>query len=413
MNNIESNHKTVELEAAILSLATIKRSIPKDIFCQIVELHLPKLVQWTNTFINSPDTSYFKLSYICKIMGLLSDINPIDIADKYYNAIDIIKLVRLLQYESVSFVSNFLQNLIKYLSRSDHQNAEIAKNNVSAIFIEIKLSSYSNELNDKLRFKWYQVSRPNYIFKDKDALTTTIARASEPFIKAAALIDDEIIKQAIMSDVAAFYSAIEWKMVGKLIEAYKIGFGPVCKLIEMLRKSKCNKIVLNEMLSELDFLRIANDYNNKPINNAHLTFFCKVYLSKQTASLQWRTFFETIDFKFIREKGGFNFADTSFMLQLLSQIYRDDHAKLSQLLESLDFSATGIKSRGKDEVKLNNLFERLLKAKLTASQYAKFLEGFGSEDCSKIPNNKYLKKIIQLSGMYLKIDAEHQHRVRS
>lgn len=283
---------------------------------------------------------------------------------------------------------------------------QMVQNRIITMFHVLKLNVYSNELNDKLNFKWSQVSKPNYILKDNASLATTIARVSEPFIKAAALLDNENEKQAILADVAAFNSAIEWKLVGKLIESYKIGFSPICKLIEMLRKSKCNKILINEMLSEVDFIRIALAYNNKPINNAHLAIFCKVYLSKQSAALRWKSFFETINFHFIREKGSFNFADTSFMLQLLTQIYHDDRSNLSQLLEKLDFSTTGIKARGKDKIKLNNLFDRLLKARLTAYQYEQFLEGFGNEECSRIATNQYLNKMVRLSGVRLSLDAE-------
>jgi hypothetical protein len=402
-----SNQQAAELRAAIISLDGIKRNIPNDIFRQFMERHLSEMVLWTNRFIHSPETSGLKISYISKIMGLLTDIHPIELAERYYDSIDLVNLVRLLRYESASFVTNFLQTLMVFLNRPDQKDKQMVQNKIISVFHEIKLSGYSDELNNKLVYKWSQFSKPNYLPKDNASLATTIARVSEPFIKAAAALDDEDEKQVILSEVVAFYSAIEWKLVGKLIEAYRIGFGSICKLIEMLRKSKCNKVVINDMLTEVDFVRIARDYNHKPINNAHLSFFCKFYLSKQSASLQWKSFFETINLQHIREKGSFNFADTSFMLQLLTQIYHDDRLKLLQLLEQLDLFDAGVKARGKDEIKLNNLFIRLLKARLNGAQYAQFLEGFGREDCLRLSGNRYFDRIAHVSGLKVQNVAEN------
>ena len=391
------DNRRIQLSMVALDLVYLKKDIP-DEADQLAEFLLDKLVDLVNDFINAPEESDVDLPWVTSLINFYSGVNRFEISDAFFQRIELAKLVKFYQAESLSYLTAFLQPFVRYLSLCDQRGGSIERRDkiIRDVFQEIDLGNYASSVNDNLQERWAIVSKLGSTSENDVTLSSIISSVANYFYRASNLSSDDETRIAIRSQVGDFYTKIDFRLLGKLLEAHEKELGPIIKMINMAKKSGCDKVLIKQMLSELDFRRLANVYNDKPSPSCNqLATFCKSYLYTKSLHEEWIVFFKTLDFSKCIMNGGFSFADTTFMLQILTHAFNKNYYMLSKVLSSFDFGQAGLKARGKRNRPLNLLFRRLLSANLTEVQYREFIVGFGVEECRRLTNDRNLLGILK------------------
>jgi hypothetical protein len=392
------DNRRTQLSTVALNLVYLKRDLPTKAN-QKAEIYLDKLVNLVNDFINAPEESDVDLPWVTSLINFYSHVDNFEVSDAFFQRIELAKLAKFYQAESLSYLTAFLQPFVHYLRQYDQRGESTERLNkiISSIFREIDLGNYADSVNDNLQERWAMVSQPEYTSENNETLSSVISSVANYFYTVSNLLSkDDEIHIAIRSQVDDFYYRINFRLLGKLLEAQEKELGPIIRIINVVRKSDCDKVLIEQMLSEIDFRRLAKVYNDKPSPSCNqLASFCKAYLYTKSLHEEWNDFFETLDFSKCIMKGGFSFVDATFMLQILTHIFKKNYCMLSNALSDFDFEQVGLKARGKRNRSLNLLFRRLLSAHLTQGQYREFIAGFGVEECRRLTNDRNLLGILK------------------
>ena len=391
------DNRRTQLSTVALNLVYLKKYLPSKAN-QKAEIYLDKWVDKVNDFINAPKKSDVDLPWVTSLINFYSGVDRFEVSDAFFQRIELAKLVKFYQTESLSYLIAFLQPFLRYLSQCEQRGGSIERRDITVrnVFQEIDLGNYASSVNDNLQERWAIVSEPGYTSENDVTLSSIISGVANYFYRASNLSSDDEIRNAIRSQVDDFYTRIDFRLLGKLLEAQEKELGPIIKMINMVKKSNCDKVLIKQMLSELDYRRLAEVYNDKPSPSCNqLATFCKAYLYTKSLHEEWYDFFETLDFSKCIMKGGFSFVDTTFMLQILSHLFKKNHYMLSNVLSYFDFEQVGLKARDKRNRSLNLLFRRLLSVNLTEVQYREFIAGFGVEECIRLTNDRNLLGILK------------------
>lgn len=394
---MNSDNRRRQLSMVALDLVNLKKDIP-DEADQLAELLLDKYVSLVNCFINAPEGSDVDLPWVTSLINFYSGVGRFEISDAFFERIELAKLVKFYQTESLSYLIAFLQPFVRYLSQCDQRGENIERHakTIRDVFQEIDLGNYASSVNDNLQERLAIVSKLGSTSENDVTLSSIISGVANYFYRASNLSSDDETRIAIRSQVGDFYTIIDFRLLGKLLEAHGKELGPIIKMINMAKKSGCDKVLIKQMLSELDFRRLANVYNDKPIYSRNqLATFCKSYLYTKSLHEEWIVFFKTLDFSKCIMNGGFTFVDTTFMLQILTHAFKKDHYMLSNILSSFDFGQAGLNARGKRNRPLNLLFRRLLSANLTEVQYREFIVSFGVDEYRRLVTDGDLIRLLK------------------
>lgn len=412
MNNIERNTLS-ELRLFPLNLLNLK-NIDIDWFNEESELYLDLAVQYINGYINTPENSKINLSWVTKIIDCYSYAEPLSVAKRFFDSIDLFKLVKLYRYETLNFLSSFLMPFKRFLNRLEP--SKYRDNIALSIFTNIELKSYSESVNKNLQNRLQRALLEKYSPESGVVLSSLIGNIPDIFYKSSNLVISEVDRDKIREQVTEFHSRIDFVSFGKLLYLHNKGIGTICRMVEMLRKSHCPSKVYIEIFKELDFKRLAISYNMNPISSSRLTAFCKAYLSSKELTESWKIFFTTLDFGVIfaekdNIKKGFNFFDSVIILQILNRIFKDDKSLLKNILNDFDFSLIGGKAQNKKEKSLMLLIRRLKDVNLSSMQYKNFINALGLDECKRIYHDESLMFILNKKCAYSKEELSSMHKI--
>lgn len=393
-----NNNQRIQRNIIIVNLLHLKRYLP-DKADQFAESLLDNLIDLVNDFINDPEKSDVNLPWVTSLINFYSNVGCFEVSNAFFQRIELAKLVKFYRAASLSYLVVFLQHFVCYLSLCEEHGEDIEKRKkmIKDVFLEIDLNNYVNSVNDNLQERLNIASKPGYTSDSKETMSSTISNIANYYYRASNLSNDDEVRLEIRSRVGEFYTKIDFELLGKMLEIQKKELGPVTRMINVMRKSGCDKALVEKMLYEIDFLRLANAYNDRPVSSCtQIGSFCKAYFYTKSLHKKWNEFFETIDFSKCFMKGGFNFLDNMLVLQILRDSFKKNTNALSKVLSYFDFEQVGLKARGKKSYPLNQLFRHLLSVNLTQRQYHQFIDAFGVEECRRHADDRDLLKILKI-----------------
>jgi hypothetical protein len=207
---------------------------------QDAEFHLDDLVYFINEFINSPEQSYVNLFWVTKIIEFYSKIDCFEVSNIFFQSINLNQLPKFYQAEGISFFYAFLQQVVHYFDQCYQHEGYTNRLDkiISNFFEEISLEKYANFINNYWLQKLERVSSPEYNSTDEINLSSVISGIVLLFYRAFNCVDDKDIKNAISSQVDVLFNKLDFKILGKLLEAQRKKIGPILKLIDAFAKSK-------------------------------------------------------------------------------------------------------------------------------------------------------------------------------
>jgi hypothetical protein len=335
-------------------------------------------------------------------MRTYAAIEPFEVADAFFSGIGLVELAKLFEGGRFSLLNQFVTYLTHYLRRVNHPSRR--NQLISAIIQKIDLEHYAQYINENIRERWEKACQPEYDSESAVALASNVTGVSQRILQMSSLAEDQSTKDSARAKLSSMYSQIDFRTWGKLLEAKKKELGPVRGILNAFRRAGGGKEQVVQLLSELDFKRLAMSYNQAPVGNVTLSEFCRTYLSTKELLPEWKVFFETVDFRLIYRGGrqGFNFVDNTIIFQVLIQVFYGDETKLTEVLESFDFEQIGSKARGRKPRSVSQLFKHLEKTNLGRERYREFVEAFGVDECKRClqANDSYLPVILRYKCEY-------------
>jgi tetratricopeptide (TPR) repeat protein len=369
--NDKSLQEHIWLEEAgrrILNWLNLKKNLDSVVYVnyinQSTKEFVDKYVEYVNLFISDPKSSPFTLGQVSSILKVYAGLELFQVTNSFFSRIDLVKLTERFQKESSYSISALIALILpihRYLKGLDsiEQQNELIK----SILQEIELDLYAKYVNEKISEKWEKASSPEYTYESIETMASVLRTTSDYLLRLSMLTDDEEIRYSAKKKVSSFFSYIDFSRLGKLMETQRKEIGSVRGVVNMLRQQifdkQTKKLAQEQFLSELDFKRLALSYNNKPIGNSSLANFCNRYSeTKETLSVNWEIFFDTIDFQI-----PFNLA--CFKGKECEEFFKkfDRHAKKeleSFMLEESDSICINISDVQKEELG-DEAFSELLK----------------------------------------------------
>lgn len=318
------------------------------------ENNLNVYLNYANKYIENPESHLGKLGWITSIINLYCGIKRIDVANSFFQQIDLKSLAKLYQKETPSFLCNFLRHLSSYLQKVDILFQRTVA--VKSVFEELDLEQYASYVNNEIQKRWEILSNKPDLQSDKIACftkqeyanflerfpiaeeiigplekydnnklyiyidTSDISDRQKKYIgsiydslikeyvdktmgsivqdidkfsnRMCKLVEEKSIQNIIKLKVSSFCSKIDFSLLGKLTEAQKKGISPISQQLGKLK----NKQSSIQFLSEINFNRLAISYNKNPVGSTRLATFCGKGSSLEPLLPQWKVFFQTLNF---------------------------------------------------------------------------------------------------------------------
>lgn len=477
------------------------RNYDRETRNQIAEESCDIYVNYVNSYLENPKNHPAKLGWISTILDIYSMVDSFDVASAFFQNIDIKKTAGLYTDATLAYLYRFIEPMIRYIKRIPlaeerfHIISDVFRDTIGiagcASRVNSELNSYLQALQEApcsdlinvvilalddyedLLDKFPEAEpilasieesnqRGTYIYIDLDLISmshrkslkgcfpllenlsrktlgTVISRVGDLFYKAACLVEDQNLCNALKEEVKRFYDAIELDVLGKILEIRSKNISSVTnQLIRIRGGDNC----VTKFLQGLNFKRLALSYNEKPIGNTQLAAFCRHFLSSKSLISQWRDFFELVDFSIpfrlarfsldeyrtfaseypdsfsifgsvakindnfviidindipvknrsvmshaalleIYLHSGFNTTDLTMIFQISLQIFPHIDAR-RKFFSEFSLSSIGMRSRRKKPKSIEQLLRRLNQLRLEVGSYREFVAGLGRDECKRL-----------------------------
>lgn len=199
----DNNRK--QLNLIPLNLIRLKKKKP-DETDYLAEYLLENLIVRVNDFINNRERSDVSLPWVTSLIDFYSNVSCFEISDAFFQRVELTKLVKFYQTESLSYLMAFIQPFVRYLRRCKENEGSIGKRKkmIRDVFREINLGNYANSINDNLQERWNIVSKPGYSSDNQETLSSIISGVPDLLYKASNLSSDEEAFHEIRSQSVIF-----------------------------------------------------------------------------------------------------------------------------------------------------------------------------------------------------------------
>lgn len=383
MNSIEEqvlNEKVLFL----MSFMRLRRIAPQGVNCQAAAF-LPILTQDVASFLEGPDTSAFRLSWVLSLLDIYSDTQPFEVAHTFFSSLDLAQLSRIVRHQKISVVSRYLQTMVKYLKRPELPVAGIPSL-VEVTLLTIDVDECAQKINDELRCKAekYLVVAAEGDF-EHNTLSSTLYSLANSLVALSGVLNRIFPTTSIEECITRIYSQVDFAILGRLMEKEGKGVGPVSSTCREISRVHARTSQLISFLSQIDFERLAKSYNSGTMGNTAFADFLKIYTSSKELRAQWKLFYRSVDFRY---GTGFNFADCTMILQAMLQCLSDEPELLRSLLGKFDFVDVAEKARGKRDKSIGQLLKHMNRLPLLFGQSMSFFTTLGTTEWTRLLNSK-------------------------
>ena len=366
---IDALNKTIGAKATSeyksVVIAATRRA--DQIFCETAKKSANIFATYVNNFAENPDQSIVSTTWITNTIVIYASMDPVKISDNFFDNIDFARLTKTYQRTKVSFLKKYIEYLTVYLRKKP---VEFSNRVLNEVFNVVDLRDYAKDINVELERVWSIISKDGFTSENESTLLRTISNIARCFFVASNLTNNSELRLCIRSKVTEFLAVIKFCLLGKIVEAKGRKLGNISTLLEMMKRAKCDRSQFIDFLSDIDFERLAIEFNETLPSRSALKNFYTNYSKAKKLNASWQIFFDTVDF---HKVGGLGFADLSFLFGVLKQIYSNEPEKgkkiVTNKINHLDFRHIGSRLEGKQERTLDTLFRRMLKFRIEPENF--------------------------------------------
>ena len=374
-------------------LAATRRA--DQIFCKTAEKCACIFADYVNNFAEHPDQSIVSTGWITNTIVIYASIDSVEISDKFFSNIDFACLTKTYQRIKVSFLKKYIEYLTIYLRKKP---VELSNRMLNDVFKVIDLRDYTKDINIELERIWSVILKDSFTSDNESTLLRTISNIARCFFVASNLTNNSELRLYIRSKVTEFLTLIKLGLLGKIVEAKSRKLGNISTLLEMMKRAKCDKSIFIKYLSEINFKRLAIEFNETLPSRSALKNFYTNYSKAKGLNVSWRIFFDTVDF---HKVGNLGYTDLSFLFDVLRQIYSNETDKVKSTvtnkINQLDFRHIGIRMQGKPERSLDKLFRNMLKFRIEPKNYRMLLDQIYGPNCDSLKqDSSAFRRIIAM-----------------